>query len=135
MSGTLGKSTWAIAAGVLFILVVTTLVDVLLHVVNIFPPMGEPLDDRLSLVASSYRVVITIAGAYLTAKLAPANPMKHALILGVVGTILGLIGLAATWGKGMGPTWYPVSLAVLAIPECWLGGLLHARRTAARSSS
>jgi len=132
VSGTLGRSTWAIVAGVLVIIVVTTLVDVLLHLVHVFPPMGQPLDDRLSLIASSYRIVITIAGAYLTAKLAPANPMKHALILGVVGTLLGLVGVAATWGKGMGPTWYPVSLAVLAIPECWLGGLLHARRSAPR---
>ncbi len=131
MSGTLGRSTWAIVAGILVIIVVTTLVDVLLHVLNVFPPMGQPLDDRLSLIASSYRIPITIAGAYLTARLAPANPMKHALILGVVGVGLGLVGVMATWGKEMGPMWYPVSLPILSIPECWLGGLLHARRTAA----
>jgi len=25
----------------------------------------------------------------------------------------------------MGPAWYPISLAVLAIPECWVGGKLY----------
>ena len=119
------KGIWAVVAGVLFTIVVTTLVDVLLHLVHLFPPMGEPLDDRLSAIALSYRIPITIAGAYLTAKLAPANPMKHAMILGVVGTALGGLGVVATLGKNMGPAWYPVSLAVLAIPLCWIGGLLY----------
>jgi hypothetical protein len=51
--------------------------------------------------------------------------MKHALWLGVVGTVLGAIGAAATWDKGLGPHWYAVALAVLAIPQCWLGGKLY----------
>lgn len=132
MSGTLGKSTWAVVAGILVIILVTTLFDVLLHLLHFFPPMGQPLDDRLSLIASSYRIPITVAGAYLTAKLAPAKPMKHALILGVVGVGLGLIGVVATLGKEMGPAWYPISLPLLSIPECWLGGLLFLRRGATR---
>lgn len=119
------RSIWAVVAGVLFTIVVTTLIDSLLHVVHVFPPMGQPLDDRLSAIALSYRIPITIAGAYLTAKLAPADPMKHAMILGVVGTALGGLGVLATMGKDLGPAWYPVSLAVLAIPLCWIGGRLH----------
>ncbi len=129
MSGTLGRSTWAIVAGILVIVVVTTLVDILLHVLDVFPPMGQPLDDRLSLIASSYRIPITIGGAYLTATLAPAKPMKHALILGGIGVGLGLLGVMATWGKEMGPTWYPVSLPLLSIPECWLGGVIYLRKS------
>jgi len=96
--------------------------------VGVFPPMGAPLDDRLSLIALSYRIPITIGGAYLTARLAPSEPMKHALILGGIGTLLGGLGVMATWGKGMGPAWYPLSLMVLAIPECWLGGKLFLAR-------
>lgn len=118
------RSFWAVAAGVLFIIIVTTAVDMVLHAVKVFPPMNppQPLDDRLSLIASSYRLVIGIAGGWLTAKLAPQNPMKHAMILGVVGVVLGLVGVIATWNLGMGPRWYPISLAVLAIPQCWAGG-------------
>ena len=119
------RSVWAVVAGVLVIIGVTTLVDIVLHLVGVFPPMNQPLDDRLSLIAVSYRIVISVAGAWLTAKLAPEKPMKHALILGVVGVVLGTIGVLATWNKGMGPHWYPISLAVLAIPQCWAGGKIY----------
>jgi len=50
--------------------------------------------------------------------------MKHALILGVVGTALGLVGVVTTWNLGLGPRWYAIALAVLAIPQCWVGGRL-----------
>ena len=73
----------------IFVIAVTTLVDIVLHAVHVFPPMNQPIDDRLALPATSYRVVIGIAGAWLTARLAPANPMKHAMILGYVGVVLG----------------------------------------------
>lgn len=53
---------------------------------------------------------------------------KWSLILGVVGTLLGLLGIAMTYGKGMGPDWYPVALAVLAVPQSWLGGYLYCFR-------
>jgi hypothetical protein len=119
------KSILAVVVGVLVIIVVTTLIDVLLHAVGVFPPLDVPIDDRLAAIATSYRIVIRVAGAYLTARLAPEKPMKHALILGVVGTLLGLLGVVATWGKGLGPAWYPIALAVLAIPQCWVGGWLR----------
>jgi hypothetical protein len=122
------KSVWAVVAGVLVIIVVTTLVDVLMHMAQVFPPMDTALNDTQSLIASSYRLLISIGGAYFTAKLAPQKPMKHALILGIVGTVLGTLGVVATWGKGMGPAWYPISLAVLAIPQCLVGGWLYERR-------
>lgn len=123
------KSIWAVIAGVLVIIVVTTLVDIVLHAIGVFPPMDQPLDDRLALLATSYRVVISVGGAWLTARLAPDKPMKHAMILGVVGTVLGLVGLVATWNRGLGPRWYPLALAVLAIPQCWVGGKLYVMRS------
>src|SRR6266704_3380647 len=119
------RSIWAVVAGVLFIIVVTTLVDVVLHVTHVFPPMNQPINDALALLATSYRVVISVGGAWLTARLAPEQPMKHALILGVVGTVLGLIGVVATWNLGLGPRWYPIALAALAIPQCWIGGKIY----------
>lgn len=128
----IGKSIWAIVAGVLFIVAVTTLVDVLLHLVHVFPPMGQPLDDRLSLIATSYRIPIGVLGGWLTARLAPDRPMWHAMRLGVVGVVLGLVGVVGTWNAGLGPRWYPIALAALAIPQCWVGGLLFERRSGSR---
>lgn len=126
------KSVWAVAAGVLAIIVASTLVDVLLHLAGVYPPAGQPLTDALSALATSYRILIGIGGAWLTARLAPAKPMKHALILGVVGTLLGLVGVALTWNAGLGPRWYPILLAVLAVPQCWIGGRLYERASPSR---
>ena len=119
------RSILAVVVGVVFIIVVTTLVDIALHLTGIYPPMNQPLNDSLALLATGYRIIISIAGAWLTARLSPDKPMKHAMALGYVGTVLGLIGLAATWGKGLAPDWYPIALVVLAIPQCWAGGRLY----------
>ena len=116
------KSVLAVIAGVVVIIGVTTLVDIALHVAGVFPPMDQPITDALALLATSYRIVISVGGAWLTARLAPERPMKHAMILGAVGTVLGLVGVVATWNMGLGPRWYPILLAVLAVPQCWVGG-------------
>lgn len=125
------RSVGAVVAGLLFVIVVTTVVDAILHAAGVYPESGA-LDDRLALLATSYRIVITVAGAWLTARLAPANPMKHALILGVIGTVLGLAGVVVTWNMGLGPHWYPIALMVLSVPQCWLGGRLYTMRSAAK---
>ena len=127
------RSIWAVVAGILFIIVVTTLVDIVLHMIKVFPPLDQPINDPLALLATAYRVVITIAGAWLTARLAPANPMKHAMILGYIGVVLGMIGLLATWNLGLGPKWYPIALVVLSVPQCWAGGKLFVLRSEKRS--
>ena len=119
------RSIWAVVAGVIFIIVVTTLVDMVLHLANVFPPTGEPLNDSLALLATSYRVAISIAGAWLTARLAPDRPLRHALLLGYVGVVLGLVGVVATWNQGLGPRWYAIALVVLAVPQCWIGGKIY----------
>jgi len=117
------RSIWAILAGVLVAVVVTTLIDIALHVVGVFPP------------ASSYRIVIGIACAWLTARLAPRDPMRHAMILGGLGAVVALIGVVATWNLGLGPRWYPISLVVLALPQSWVGGKLFERQTNASASN
>ncbi|MCX6956143.1 MAG: hypothetical protein NTV51_28745 [Verrucomicrobia bacterium] len=122
------KSIGAVVAGLFFIIIVSTAVDIILHAAKVYPPMGEPMTDALAVLASSYRLAIGIAGAWLTARLAPDRPMRHALILGGIGIVLGLVGVVATWNLGLGPRWYAISLAVVALPQCWFGGWLYARR-------
>jgi len=124
------KSVWAIAAGALAAIVATTLVDVLLHLAGVYPPLGQPIDDGLSALATAYRVVIGVGAAWLTARLAPSNPMKHAMILGVIGGIAALVGAVVTWNKNLGPHWYPIALVVLALPQSWLGAKLFEARLA-----
>lgn len=119
------KSVWAVVAGVVVVIGVTTLVDIALHAAGVFPPIGQPINDALALLTTAYRVVITVGAAWLTARLAPKKPMKHAMILGYVGLVLGLVGVVTTWNLGLGPRWYPIALAVLAIPQCWAGGKIY----------
>ena len=119
----------AVLAGLLFIVIITTATDALLHATGIFPPWGQPMSDSLFLLAFAYRIVYGIAGGYITARLAPDKPVKHAVVLGVVGFVLSLGGAAATWNRGpeFGPKWYPIALIVIAIPTAWLGGKLVSR--------
>ena len=132
MKKSIWKSVWAVLAGVIGIILITTLVDIVLHMAGVYPPLPNdhtpptPLTDSLALLASSYRLII--GGGYLTARLAPDRPLWHAMILGFVGVALGVAGAIATWNLGLGPHWYPISLPALAIPQCWLGGWLYERR-------
>jgi hypothetical protein len=122
------KSLVALAAGVVVVFVVTTLVDVVLHAVGVYPPLDQPIDNRLALLATTYRVVIGVYAAWLTARIAPNRPMKHAMILGAIGVALGLVGVVTTWNSGLGPRWYPVLLVALAIPQSWAGARIALRR-------
>lgn len=102
------KAIGAVVVGVVFIIVVTTLVNILLHAAGAFPLRGKPPTDAHALLAGSSRLVIGIAGAYLTALLAPDRSLRHAIILGFVGVILGLAGVVGT--SGWGPA---------GIRSCW----------------
>jgi len=122
------KSVWAVTAGALFVVGVTTIFDVVLHLAGAYPPMNEPIDNAQAVLGTSYRIVIGIAGAWLTARLAPRRPMWHAMILGCIGAGLGLIGLVFTWNMELGPRWYGVAHVVLALPETWIGGRIYQAR-------
>ena len=125
------RSTAAVLAGFLSVLVLSLVTDQVLHVLRVYPPWGEPMwDPKLNLMALIYRTIFTIASGYLTASLAPHRPMRHVAVLGVLGAIGGTAGVIATWNLGFGPRWYPIALAVTAFPCVWLGGALFARRRA-----
>ncbi len=54
--------------------------------------------------------------------------MRHALIGGCIGILLGILGAAVTWNRNLGPRWYPVALIILALPQSWVGARLFLRR-------
>jgi hypothetical protein len=117
----------AVLAGALAGIVLSLGTDALLHAIGVFPPLGQPAPGGPLLAASAYRAVYGIAGAYLTARLAPDRPMRHALVLGVLGLAASALGAAVTWNAGpaFGPHWYPLSLIVTALPCAWAGGKLR----------
>jgi peptidoglycan/LPS O-acetylase OafA/YrhL len=95
------------------------------------------MSEELFAVAAAYRAVFTVAGGYVTARLAPSRPMRHVWIAAVIGLVVGLAGVAAyytTGGAQLGPAWYAISIPASAIPCVWLGGWLAvSRRSAARA--
>ena len=130
----MNKKTWqsigAVVAGAVAGIVVTLATDAVLHKAGVFPPTGQPAGDGSLALATLYRTIYGVGGAYLTARFAPSRPMLHVMILGVLGLTASLAGAIATWNKMeiYGPHWYPVALVVLAMPQSWLGGWLRERQ-------
>jgi hypothetical protein len=120
----LGRSIAAVLAGIVTGIVLSVGTDLVMHAMGYLPPLGERASDGSLAVATVYRTVYGVLGAYITARLAPYRPMLHAMVLGSLGFVVSGAGAAATWNKGpaFGPHWYPVALVVLALPAAWVGG-------------
>ncbi|WEX07944.1 hypothetical protein [Chelativorans sp. AA-79] len=84
------------------------------------------MSDGLYLLALAYRVIFAVLGCYIAARLAPARPMLHAMILGAIGLVLSIVGAVAMWH--MGSQWYPVALVLTALPSAWLGGVFAGQK-------
>jgi peptidoglycan/LPS O-acetylase OafA/YrhL len=125
-----GRSVGAVVAGLVCTALLSVGTDAFMHARGIFPPSGEAMTDKLFLWAATYRLVFTILGGYMTAALAPRQPMLHVLILGAIGALVATSGAVATWNAGpeFGPRWYPILLVVTALPCVWAGGVLRMRR-------
>lgn len=136
-SGRVLRRIGAVLAGLLVVVILDLGIDVLLHATGIYPPWFQPMRTSLWLFAIGYRTVDGIAGGYTVARLAPDRPVQHSLVLGVIGLIMSIAGVAGTWSKGpeFGPKWYPLTLVVIALPCAWIGGKLRARQLAARADA
>jgi len=123
----LGRSVVALLAGFVVGVAITLATDFVLHLVGVFPPLGQPTGSKPLLLATVYRTVYQVLSSYITARLAPDRPMGHALVGGAIGLAICTLGAVVTWNKGpaFGPHWYPVALIVLAMPTAWLGGRLR----------
>jgi hypothetical protein len=123
----LWRSTAAILLGFISVAALSLGTDQVLHVLHVYPPWNEPMwDPGLNLLALAYRCVYTVLGGYLTARLAPRNPMRHVWILAAIGFVVGLAGsIVAIRVADLGPIWYPIALVITSVPCCWWGGILY----------
>ena len=131
----MGRSVLAIVAGFLVVVILSLGIDEVLHLLKVYPPWGEPMyEPGLNALALSYRIVITVFSGYVTARLAPRKPMKHVVIGGLIGVLLGVAGVLGAMQIPMGPIWYPIAIAVTGFPSVWLGGMLYARSSQGRAA-
>jgi peptidoglycan/LPS O-acetylase OafA/YrhL len=130
-------SVGAVGAGFIVTALASTAADAVMYAAGIFPSVPQLMSDSLFALAAAYRALFTVAGGYVTARLAPDRPMRHAWILAGIGLVAGLAGVVAyyTIGEDLGPAWYAISIPVEAIPCVWLGGQLAASRRSSAPAS
>ena len=125
------RSIGAVLLGFVVVVVLSLGTDQVLHVLGVYPPWGQPMNDPgQNLLALGYRCLYGVLGSYLTAKFAPHSPMRHALIGGAIGFVVSTAGAIATIPMHLGPAWYPILLALSALPTAWLGGAWYAKSQA-----
>jgi len=78
--------------------------------------------------ATVHGTFFTALGGYVAARLAPADPFRHALIVGLLSLVLAVL-LATSPGEGPEAAWWVDALGyLLAVPAAATGGWLGSRR-------
>jgi MFS-type transporter involved in bile tolerance (Atg22 family) len=129
MSRNILRSVGAVRAGLVFIGVTHTGTVAILENIGVLPKGNLHVGTGLILIVIGYRAVLSLIGCYITAFLAPKSPMKHALVLGIVGVLLSTVGAIATANMNLGPSWYAWTLVAMSLPIAWLGGKLYELRS------
>ena len=129
------RSIGAIVAGFLFIGALSFGTDLVVRDAfsSAFDANGATRDVGMLVLMSAYVAAFAIAGCYLTARLAPNRPMRHALILGLLGLAFNVMGSIALWDTA--PATYHVVNLLLVIPYAWIGGRLRERQLERGSGS
>jgi len=122
MKNSIFRSIGAVLAGFIAVVFLSTITDTVLETNDLLkiPFLDNPW--WLILVVAIYRSIYTIVSCYIAASLAANRPMFHALTLGGIGFVVGILSSAATWQAS--PAWFSVLLVAPALPCAWLGGRL-----------
>ncbi|MBK8464621.1 MAG: hypothetical protein IPL32_02215 [Chloracidobacterium sp.] len=119
------KGIGAILAGFIFIGVTHNGTDYILESLGIFTPLNVRFDTTwMVITATIYRNLFMIAAGYLTAAIAPEPKMRYVIILGIIGTLMGILGIVVNTIYDLGSVWYPYALVLLGFPCLYLGAKL-----------
>jgi hypothetical protein len=132
----MGRSTLAIVVGFVVIGALAVGTDAVLASMQpgVFDANGRVDSVTWLMVMQTYVFVYAAFGCWLAARLAPNRPMRHALILGLLGLAFNVVGSIAKWDTA--PVWYHVLALALVMPAAWLGGWLRERQlTGSRSAA
>jgi hypothetical protein len=125
---TVARSITAVVVGFLVIGVLAMGTDQIVRsaVPGVFSADGRVDSVPWLLAIQLYVFVYAVFGCWLAARLAPNRPMRHALILGVLGLLFNLAGAIALWDKM--PAWYHILALALVMPAAWAGGRIRERQ-------
>lgn len=87
-----------------------------------FDAVGVPTTSTMMLVILLLSVICSLAGGWVTAKVATESAAKVVLILGIVLLLVGIAVQASVWT--LMPVWYHLIFLVLLIPMAIVGGRL-----------
>jgi hypothetical protein len=125
------RSILAVAAGFILAAVLDLGGDFAARMIapDSFDSFGNATDTGLLALTLVYSSLFGILGAFVTARLAPSRPVRHALILGVIVLLIALWATVQMWGTA--PAWYHIVALISVLPESWLGGVLGAGKRGA----
>lgn len=126
----MGRSIVAIGVGFLLIAVLAFGMDGVMRsaVPDMFNLAGRTDNVGMLLFTIAYVGVFAITGCYVAARLAPKEPMKHALILGLLGLVFNIAGASVRWDSA--PAWYHIVSIALTMPYAWVGGRIREQQLA-----
>ncbi|MGA9997559.1 MAG: hypothetical protein WBP93_19240 [Pyrinomonadaceae bacterium] len=119
------RSILSIIAGFILICVLAFGADAVVRAVmpGLSISTGRVDSVPVLLFVIAYVFVFAVFGCYITARLAPHSPMKHALILGLLGLVFNIVGAIMMWHTA--PAWFHIVSLILVMPAAWLGGRLR----------
>lgn len=100
----------------------SVLTDFLLEQIGVLPNPEKGLFETWAiLLVLSYRAIYTVFTGFIIARFAPNKPMLHALILGIIGTVITLLAVNNPEFVQKSKLWFGYTLAAITIPCLWLG--------------
>lgn len=126
------KSFVAVIVGLAAGILLSVITDTLLFVLEVFDPSGiKNASPFLLIMILFYRFIFNVIGCYLTARLAPDKPMRHAFILGAIGFSISITGAILMWNEA--PPYYNIILVLAAFPAAWIGSKWYLNKASKRS--
>jgi hypothetical protein len=121
------RSVGAVLTDIIVGVLLTIITDVMLHAIGVYPPSAQPMVNAIVAACNRLSRCLRCVRGYITARLAPDRPMRHALAGGVVGFVVCTGGAVVTWNRrpAFGPHWYPLAVVATAVPCASLGGQLR----------
>ena len=130
----MARSLLAIATGFVLIALLSFGTDVALKsaMPSLYEADGSTSSVPLLVLTIAYVGLYATAGCYLAARMAPSRPMRHAVILGILGVVFNIAGAIAMWHTA--PVWYHGVSLLLVMLWAWLGGRMREQELANASS-